>query len=69
MAILNPLPVLESVTLMLFFGLSLGIGSPTAILNANRPCPLWAGKAPSHSNVEWLKRALGAAQKRDRSDL
>ena len=25
----------------------------------------WAGKAPSHSNERWLKRALGAGQKRD----
>ena len=27
----------------------------------------WAGKARSPSNARWLKRALGAAQKRDRS--
>jgi|TARA_B110000238_G_C15957336_1_gene365850 hypothetical protein len=27
----------------------------------------WVGKAPSLSNGKWLKRALGAAQKRDRS--
>lgn len=27
----------------------------------------WAGKAPSLSNGRWLKRALGAARKRDRS--
>ncbi len=27
----------------------------------------WAGKAPSLSKEKWLKRALGAAQKRDRS--
>ena len=27
---------------------------------------LWAGKAPSHSNGKWPKRALGAALKRDR---
>lgn len=28
---------------------------------------LWVGKARSHSNGKWLKRAHGAAQKRDRS--
>jgi len=27
----------------------------------------WDGKAPSLSNEKWLKRALGAALKRDRS--
>ncbi|MEM5477132.1 hypothetical protein, partial [Pacificibacter sp. AS14] len=27
------------------------------------------GKAPSHSNGKWPKRALGAAQKRDRSNM
>jgi hypothetical protein len=27
----------------------------------------WAGKAPSLSNARWLKRALGAALKRERS--
>ena len=27
----------------------------------------WDGKAPSLSNPRWLKRALGAAQKQDRS--
>jgi hypothetical protein len=27
----------------------------------------WVGKAPSLSNARWLKRALGAARKRDRS--
>ena len=27
----------------------------------------WAGKAPSLSKGKWLKRALGAALKRDRS--
>ncbi|MFT7137148.1 MAG: hypothetical protein ACI80I_003159, partial [Akkermansiaceae bacterium] len=29
----------------------------------------WAGKDPSLSKGKWLKRALGAAQKRDRSTL
>ena len=29
----------------------------------------WAGKALSHSNERWLKRALGAALKRDRSNF
>ncbi|MGR3360538.1 MAG: IS110 family transposase [Paracoccus sp. (in: a-proteobacteria)] len=29
----------------------------------------WAGKAPSHSKEKWLKRALGAARNRDRSNL
>jgi hypothetical protein len=29
----------------------------------------WVGKAPSLSNARWLKRALGAAQNRDRSKL
>ncbi|MBB3995915.1 putative membrane protein, partial [Sulfitobacter undariae] len=29
----------------------------------------WAGKALSPSNERWLKRALGAALKRDRSKL
>ena len=29
----------------------------------------WAGKAPSLSKGKWLKRALGAALKRDRSSL
>ncbi len=29
----------------------------------------WVGKASSHSNGKWPKRALGAAQKRDRSSL
>ncbi len=29
----------------------------------------WAGKAPSLSNGKWLKRALGAALKRDRSKI
>ncbi|PYG29258.1 mobilization protein MobC, partial [Pelagimonas varians] len=28
----------------------------------------WVGKAPSLSNARWLKRALGAALKRDRSN-
>ncbi|MFT5787047.1 MAG: hypothetical protein ACI9KK_002409, partial [Ascidiaceihabitans sp.] len=27
----------------------------------------WVGKVPSLSNERWLKRALGAARKRDRS--
>ena len=30
---------------------------------------LWAGKAPSLSKGKWLKRALGAALKRDRPSL
>jgi len=29
----------------------------------------WAGKALSPSNERWLKRAIGAALKRDRSSL
>lgn len=29
----------------------------------------WAGKAPSLSNRRWLERALGAARKRDRSNV
>ena len=29
----------------------------------------WVGKAQSPSNVRWLKRALGAERKRDRSNL
>jgi hypothetical protein len=28
----------------------------------------WVGKVPSLSNARWLKRVLGAAQKRDRSN-
>ncbi|MFT5786246.1 MAG: hypothetical protein ACI9KK_001601, partial [Ascidiaceihabitans sp.] len=29
----------------------------------------WVGKVPSLSNERWLKRALGAARKRDRSSF
>ena len=45
------------------------MNTPTAFTTRAAVTQHWAGKAPSLSKGKWLKRALGAAQKRYRSKL